>query len=158
MRRRRLPLFRRLGRHERGTSIVELALLLPFLIMLMVGIIDLSNGIAARFGLQKAVQRTLELAAANSVATDKNASEVDYGYLVTEAAKAAEVPEENVTLTKWLECDGAKQSDFEGTCASDEYFARYVEIEVEKIFSPSLSIGPIGDEVTLSAQAAVRVQ
>src|SRR3546814_5452824 len=63
-------------RDQRGTSIVELALFMPFMIMLIVGIIDLSNGIAMQFGLNKAVNRTLELATANSVVTNKNASEV----------------------------------------------------------------------------------
>src|SRR3546814_19736508 len=77
-------------RDQRGTSIVELALFMPFMIMLIVGIIDLSNGIAMQFGLNKAVNRTLELATANSVVTNKNASEVDYSYLVQETARAAE--------------------------------------------------------------------
>lgn len=151
-------LLRALGRDERGTSVVELALMLPFLILLTVGIVDLSNGIGAQFGLNKAVHRTLELATANTLATNKDASEVDYGYLVAETAKAAQVPEDQVTLTKWLECDGARQTDFEGSCDSGEYIARYVQIQVYKIFSPTFSIGPVGEALILSADAAVRVQ
>lgn len=152
-----LPL-RSLLRREEGTSVVELALFLPVLIALTVGIIDLSNGIATRFSLHKAVHRTIELATANVVGTSKNASAVDYSYLVEEAATAADVPEENVTLRTWLECDGQEQPEFNGTCDSGEAMARYVEIHVDKIFSPTFSIGPVGENVTLSAEAAVRVQ
>lgn len=143
---------------QRGASIVELALFMPFMVMLIVGIIDLSNGIAMQFGLNKAVNRTLELATANSVVTTKNASEVDYSYLARETARAAEVPEENVTLTKWVECDGTRQATFETMCDPGESIARYVQIEATKPFSPTFSLGPVGETVDLRADAAVRVQ
>src|SRR3546814_10241007 len=105
-----------------------------------------------QFGLNKAVNRTLELATANSVVTNKNASEVDYSYLVQETARAAEVPEENVTLRKRLECDEVPQASFEGMCDPDESIARYVQIEAKKSFSPTRS-----EEHTSELQSLMRI-
>src|SRR3546814_11990711 len=103
-------------RDQRGTSIVELALFMPFMIMLIVGIIDLSNGIAMQFGLNKAVNRTLELATANSVVTNKNASEVDYSHLVPETDRDDEEPQENSTLRKTHEPTNGPQQAFASQC------------------------------------------
>jgi Flp pilus assembly pilin Flp len=54
----RLPALRR---DERGTALIEFGFLAPFLAMLAMGVIDLSRGLAERFALQQAVNRSLEL-------------------------------------------------------------------------------------------------
>lgn len=151
-----------LCRDRRGTSVVELALLLPFLTLLMVGIIDLSNGVATRFMLSQAVDRTLEMAAGHNFVADKDDSEVQYDFLKQEAAVAAGVETEDVTLTTWLECNGAKQPDYYGSCSSGESIARYLQIRIDADFDPMFDIGPLsrgGDgPVPLFAEAAVRIQ
>lgn len=147
-------------RDRRGASVVELALLLPFLTLLMVGMIDLSNGVTARFMLSQAVNRTLEMAAGHHFLADKDDDEVQYDFLKTEAADAAGVDTENVTLTTWLECDGVKQADYDGTCPADESIARYLQIRIDTVYSPMFSIGPLGDQgfIPMFAEAAVRIQ
>lgn len=147
-------------RDRRGTSVVELALFLPFVALLLVGIVDLSNGVAARLMLSQAVNRTLEMAASHSLVADKDASEVDYDFLRTEAAAAAGVAEENVTLTTWLECDGERQDDYSGSCSSGETIARYLRIRIDSSFDPSFDVGPLGGygPVPLFAEAAMRIQ
>lgn len=157
----------RLGRDERGTSVVELAVILPVLALMTTGIVDLSNGISTRLGLHRAVHETLEMAAAHRVRLGTNATETNYDFLKAAAAKAANVPEDNVIMSNWLECDGVEQPDFYGNCAPDQTIARYVQIHIDTKFKPTFDYGPLGrasgfadadGTIPLFAEAAVRIQ
>jgi hypothetical protein len=46
-----------------------------------------------------------------------------------------------VTVNRWLECDGATQSLFEGACADGQVVGRYVSIRIKNSYSPIL--GPL---------------
>ena len=157
---------RRLRRDPQGTSIIELAIFLPFMMALIVGIIDLSTGIATRANLQKAVNRTLEMVVANSPTVNKDASTMNFSYLKPEAAAAAGVEEEDVEIVTWLECDGVEEAstvEDDGTvvnenCDPGETMARYLQLRVEFLFTPMFEIGPVGAPVNLFAESAVRIQ
>jgi Flp pilus assembly protein TadG len=153
---------RRLRRDERGTSVVELALILPFLTALTVGVIDLSNGISMRFNLHQSVHRTLELAASRTLTLDQETQEYDFDFLIEEAAAAANVEPEAVTLSKWLECDGVEQdeTEFYGQCPIGETSARYIQVRIDKVYTPTFPIGVVGGggDIPLFAEAAVRIQ
>lgn len=157
----------RLRRDERGAGVVELALLLPVLALLTVGIADFSHGLSERMRIHRAVQQSLEIAAAHRMAVSPDSDLPTYDFLAKRAAQAAEVPEAQVTLTKWLECNGVKQG-FDGSCGDGQSIARYVEIHIVTHFSPMFNYGPLaraaggGDAprgtIPLFAKAAVRVQ
>jgi Flp pilus assembly protein TadG len=153
IRTRVIALVRSLAGDERGVSMVEFAFLLPLLALLVAGIIDLSQGFSHRFALQQALNRSLEIVQANRPDTDSEGSDVDYAYLVTEAATAAGVTPDKVTLTRWRECDGARQP-YIGQCAPGVEMARYVELQVRKDFVGKLYL----KTVPVTATAAVRVQ
>jgi hypothetical protein len=144
------PFLRRLAREERGTSVIELAIIAPFLGMLTLGIADYSRGFAERLALEGAAHRTLERAGVGSTQTN-------YSFLKQEAATAAGVPLDNVTFDNWLECGGTRLPNYDDPCTDAEQ-ARYVSVKIEKDFT--LSIAPPGQPQTmrLSGDAAVRVQ
>lgn len=123
-----------LARDERGTSLIEFGFLAPFLALLTMGVIDLSRGLAERFALQQAVNRSLELVQARPAVADANESDLDYSHVRTEAASAAGVPESRVTLTRWLECDGEERGDASGLCNDGEDSARYLRVRITKDF------------------------
>lgn len=156
----RLPLVKRLSQSERGTSIVELGLFLPFLIVLIVSMVDLGMGLSTRMQLQKAVNSTLEMASSRGFSAAEDPQEVDYDFLVPEAAAAAGVEEDAVTLSKWLECDGAAQDEYDSSCGEDETIARYLELRIETTYEPIFDIGVVGSQgsIPLFAEAAVRIQ
>lgn len=175
---RKLKRLGTLATEERGTSIVELAIIAPFLSMLTMGIIDISNGYARRLELTEAVSRTIEKVAAKNFEIPSNADEPDFTYIKEDAAEAAGVSQADVTVTRWLECDGVEQPDFEGTCPADTrpecqvaspdpalgctpVMARYIQIRVDSSFRPEFSSilapGPDGT-YPLFAEAAVRIQ
>jgi len=150
-----LKLFRRIGSNNRGTSILELAFVAPVLGMLLVGIADLGRGYSEQFALQQAANRTLELAHLGT-------RDVNYDYLKPEAAAAAGVPETQVTLESWLECDGTRKT-FSENCGPNEQIARYVTLTINSTFRPAFSsivypgARPDGT-VPVSAKASLRVQ
>lgn len=157
---------RMLGRDERGASLVEFALFAPILGLMTMGITDLSRGISERLKLTQAVNRVIEIAASRPLPADQDADEVDYDFLKDEAAAAADVPVDQVTLTKWLECDGVEQDDFAGSCGSTDPIARYIQIRIDTLYEPTFFAGPVATmaganddgALPIFAEAAVRIQ
>jgi Flp pilus assembly protein TadG len=129
----RRPL-RSLARDERGTSLIEFGFLVPFLALLTMGVIDLSQGLAERFAIQQAVAQGLELVQARPAVADAESGDVDYSFVKNKVAAVAGVPANQVTLTRWLECNGT-QKTVNSSCAEGEVVARYLKVRVTKNFN-----------------------
>ena len=114
-------------RDDRGAGIIELALGLPIMLVLLVGMIDASRFIAARIDLEQAAQRTTDYALAKRPDNSDDAT-----YLRTEAASAAGVPTGNVTAEIFLECNGVRQTNFDTICATGETTARFINISITR--------------------------
>lgn len=145
---------RRLSEDARGASLVEFALVLPLLVLLVSGIADLGRGLSERFTLQQAVNRSLELLQAHPPRAGANADSVDYSHLAEQAAAAADVSLDHVTISQWLECDNERQSAFDDSCAADEETARYLRLRIDKDFNGTFFLGTY----PMVATGAVRVQ
>jgi Flp pilus assembly protein TadG len=145
---------RALARDERGTSLIEFGFLVPFLALLTMGIIDLSRGLAERFAIQQAVNRGLELVQARPAVAGATGSDVDYSYVKTEVATAAVVPQSQVTLTQWLECNGNNAGDVNGTCPDGQDMARYLRVRVTKDFKGEFYY----DTIPMAASGTLRTQ
>lgn len=123
-------MIRRLVADHSGASIIEMALVLPLLSTFLVGMVDLSRAYSFKLGLEQSVQRSIEKVMQYQESTST------YSTLQSEAATAAGVPTSNVTLDYWLECNGARQADYDSTCSTGETYARFVTISVQKNFRP----------------------
>ena len=126
----------------------------PFLALLTMGVIDLSQGLAERFNLQQSVNRGLELIQARPAEADADSSHVDYSFVKTEAAAAAGVPESQVTMTRWLECNGVDSGGVNGTCAEGQDTARYLRIRITKDFQGDFYFATI----PMAASGTLRTQ
>jgi Flp pilus assembly protein TadG len=122
--------FARLARDDRGASIIELALVAPVLASLLIGMVDLSRAYSYKLKLEQAAQRAIEKVQAYQASTNT------YGTLQAEAAAAAGVPTSNVTIDYWLECDGARQADYDTSCSGGQTYGRWVSVTVEGTFTP----------------------
>jgi Flp pilus assembly protein TadG len=147
---------RRLRTDQAGTSVMELALLSPILIAVLAGSVDCARLISTKLRFQQAAERTAELATAGNIAGAAFTS------LQSEAAAAANVPAANVTVSYWLECDGTRQTAFNGTCGAGQQVGRYASIAIAGSYSPSFSwflraVGASG-AMPVSGAASVRVQ
>jgi Flp pilus assembly pilin Flp len=157
-------LFSRLRRDEDGVSLVEMGLVAPFLGVLLMGCIDLGRGMSERLELQQAAHRTIELANTRALTAGADSDEIDFSFLITEAASAADVPPDQVELTRWVECDGEVQDDYTAVCGAGEQVARYVQLEINDVYEPmfkSAGIYPQANEdgsIPMMVEAAVRIQ
>lgn len=109
-----------------GTGALELGLALPVLILLLVGMIDVSRLVASRIDVEQAAQRTTDFALA------KRPTSANGKYIKDEAAKIDNVSANDVTVDIFLECDGVRQSDFRNICPSTEDSARFVSVEIDR--------------------------
>lgn len=145
-----------LARDERGTSAIEMALALPILASLLVGMVDLSRGYAAKLQLEQAAQRSIEKAMQGTK------SSTLYDTLRVEGAAAANVSPTAVVVDYWLECAGVRQAIFETNCNAGQTYARYLTVEITKIYSPMFSARFAGANAdgnyTLRGKAGLRVQ
>lgn len=153
-----------LARDERGTSVIELALVAPILASLVIGMTDLSRAYSARLKLEQAAQRSIE-----RVMNGKKEAAL-YETLQTEAMDAAGVEAEAVEVRFWLECDGVSQNtspatmvaDYGRVCDDGETIARYVNVRIEKAYTPMFEVNWPGSNpdgtYTMVGEAGIRVQ
>jgi Flp pilus assembly protein TadG len=143
---------------ESGASLIEFALVLPILALMVMGISDVAMGFSRKLVVEAAAYRTLEKVAVRS-------SDTDMTTLAAEAATAAGVEEDDVTIDIWLECEREREAEVTGVCAEGEETARYVSVEIEASYTPRFDYGPLADAfggrdgiVPTGATAAMRMQ
>ena len=123
-------LYRRLFRDQRGTAVIELALIAPILGVMVVGVVDLSGGFSMKLQLEQAAQRAIEKVMNGQANTTTAAA------LKTEAATTAGVPETAVAVDFWLECNGVRAADYNSVCTSGQTYARFMSVAITKTFTP----------------------
>lgn len=119
-------LLQRLRGDKRGTGAIELSLILPVLMVLVVGMVDISRMVAARIDAEQAAQRATDFA----LAIRPNGN--NGSYIQTEAAAAAGVPSSDVTVDIFLECNGTRHGSFTGTCTAGQDRARFVSVSIDR--------------------------
>ena len=152
-----------LARDERGASIIEMALLLPVLSTLVIGVVDLSRAYSQKLLLEQAAYRAIEKV------QQYQSTESTYNTLQTEVVSAAtsagftDVTSANVTIDYWLECNGARATNYDSTCSSGQTYARWISVDVTHNFTPlfASSRWPGSNTYgtyTLHGRAALRTQ
>lgn len=159
-----LKTLRQLARDERGNSVVELAIILPVFATLLMGAVDLAQGIGVKLTLVQASQRSIEKVMQTSFETSAVAT------IKAEAAAVAGVDASAVTVDYWLQCNGVRQNTggldaaYNGVCPSGQNYARYLSVEVTKNFTPQFITGfriagmNADGSFTLKGKAGIRTQ
>jgi Flp pilus assembly protein TadG len=147
-------ILRRLRRDRRGASIIELALALPFLSVMLVGLVDVASCYSAQMSIQQAAARSLER-------VQVGGSSGDFEFVRTEAATAAGVPLSQVTVETWLECDNVRQGASVTTCTDTQVASKYVKVSITSSYAPYFAYSPLGTrgsdgKIALSAASSVR--
>lgn len=150
-------LLRTLRRDQDGAAIIELAIVAPVLATLTIGVIDMSNAFSRKLALEQATQRAIEkvMQTTGDVTVETTIS--------SEAASQANVPEEQVTVTHRMECDGIEMADYNADeCADGEIEARYIMVTVTDGYDPMFPItfGALNEdgEYQVTATAGMRTQ
>ena len=157
----------KLTRDDRGTSIIELALLAPILATIVIGMSDLSLAYAQKLQLEQAAQRSIEKAM-QGMQGDESTDIFDG--LKAEAAATAGVEEEAVEVRYWLECNGVSMNtnpstmaaDYNQVCSGTEVYSRHLSVAFEKTYTPTFNIHWLGSNsdgtFTLVGESGLRVQ
>jgi len=125
-----------LGRDESGASLIEMALAMPVLASLLIGMVDISRAYSAKLQLEQAAYRAIEKV------QQYNTTASTYDTLKSEAASAATaagftgVTDSNVTIDFWLECNGTRSGDYNSVCAPNQTYARWVTVDINANFTP----------------------
>lgn len=119
-----LKIARSLKRDEQGVALVEMAMSIPLLMLLCLGMIDISRLIAAKIDLEQAAQRTTDFVLAKRPTDGKTTK------YIAEAASAADVPTSQVTFQFFLECDGVRANAVTDECLDGETTARFAYVSI----------------------------
>ena len=150
-------------RDERGASIIEMAMAMPVLASLLIGMVDISRAYSAKLQLEQAAARAIEKV------QQYQASESTYDTLKAEAGTAARaagfsaVSDNDVVIDFWLECNGTRQSDYNTTCSSGQTYARWVTVDIPGTFTPMFASrrwpgANTNGSFTLHGKAGLRTQ
>jgi Flp pilus assembly protein TadG len=125
-----------LARDERGAAIIEMALLLPVLGTVVIGVADISRAYSQKLILEQAAYRAIEKV------QQYQSTESTYNTLQNDVVSAAadagftDVTTSNVTIDYWLECSGVRQTDYDSSCSTSGATARWISIDVTHSFTP----------------------
>jgi Flp pilus assembly protein TadG len=141
---------------ERGNAFVEMALLVPVLATLLLGMIDLTRAYMASIDLAQAAHRAIEMEQIKNYKESDNSS-------IEDEAEAAAGAGSVATATDWLQCGtSTTKLTYTDTCADGVATARFVQISVTKDFTPLFGFffpnKNSNGSVTLDGKAGVRVQ
>lgn len=145
---------RRLILDQKGASLMETAITVPVLVFLVMGASDLAMGFSQKLLVQQAAARSIEMATSGGVSSSTLTT------IRAEAASAAGVSTDEVTIDSWLECNGTRQSSYDGSCSTGQQVARFVSIVINGSYTPMFSfLVPRSDgTVALTGYSSVRVQ
>lgn len=121
-----------LTRDSAGSATIELGLLAPILAAMLIGLVDLSMAYSDKLRAEQVAQRTIERIQGTTFST---ALEATYEAEAAAAAGAGATAD----LTYWLECNATKQTGataWANGCANGQLLARYVEIDVQRTYTP----------------------
>lgn len=153
---RPLALFRALRDDHRGAAIIELAIVAPIFATLLVGMVDIGRGYSMKLQLEQAAQSSIEKVMNGQA--DKNSAAA----LKTEAATTAAVPEENVVVDFWVECNSARQGTYDTVCSEGAISRRYLTVQISKTFTPMFATRWLGSNsdgtFTVIGKTGVRTQ
>ena len=145
-----------LTRDDRGLAVIELAVIAPVLLVMMIGMSEIATAYSARLQLEQAAQRTVEKVLNNSISSSADEP------LKLEAADAAGVRPDAVSVAYTLECGNIPQPDPRTPCLPGQVQARFLKLDITKRYLPMFTtrfIGSSGDgSFMLRGHAAARIQ
>jgi Flp pilus assembly protein TadG len=148
-----------LAQDESGASIIEMALLLPFLASMVVGVADISRAYSAKLKLEQAAYRSIEKV---QQYRDTSSTFSTISAEATTAAVAAGFTSPSVAVDYFLECDGTRQATYNTTCGTATP-NRWITVDISGTFTPMFASskwpGSNADGTyTLHGKAGLRTQ
>lgn len=162
-----MNMLRSLRSDDKGSAIVELALLAPILTGALFAIVDLGKGFNEKLVLEQVAQRAIEKAMQGVQADPQSGI---FATLKAEAATEAGIDQSAVTVKYWLECAGVSQyttaakmdDDYKKVCNPGVQYSRFLEVKLQKAYTPTFNMPWLNTnaqgKVIVKARAGLRVQ
>ena len=155
-----IGLVKRLAREDRGASVIELALVMPFFGSMIIGVADISRAYSAKLKLEQAAYRSIEKV---QQYRDTSSTFSTISAEATTAATAAGFTSPTVTVDYFLECDGTRQATYNVTCTGTTTPNRWIQVDIAGTFTPMFASskwpGSNADGTyTLHGRAGLRTQ
>lgn len=150
-------MIRLLLRCERGNSFIEMALALPLLVSLLIGMVDISRAVSQKLQVVQVAQRTIEK-------VQRTKYQPSFAAALEAEAEVAAGNGADATVTHWLECGSSTtRLDYTASCSPGQAYARFVGISISTDFTPLFGTRffPGANDngtFTFEGEAGVRVQ
>ena len=122
-----------LARDENGASIIELALVTPFLAAMVMGVADVGRAYSQKLKLEQAAYRAIEKV---QQYRDTTSTFTTISAEATNAATAAGFTSPTVTVDYFLECDGTRQTTYNMTCSTSQTENRWITVDIAANYTP----------------------
>ena len=142
-----------LMRAERGNAAIEFALATPILIGLLVPVADLGMAFSQQIKVQQAAQAGAQYALLHGY----NSSAISNAVTAATTATVSAVPAPTTSYGCPTGTTIAAATNG-STCADGETAGSYVFVNAQSAYTPTLPYSVLGLGLTLTAQAAVRIQ
>ena len=141
-------------RAERGNAAIEFALAAPMLVGLLVPVADLGMAMAQQLQVQQAAQAGAQYALLHGYSSSAISNAVTAATNLP-GVSAAPAPTQSYGCPTGTTIAAATAGS---TCANGETAGSYVFVNAQSAYNTALPYSVLGAGVTLTAQAAVRVQ
>ena len=158
----------KLWREDRGTAIIELAIIAPVIALMTVGVVDLSNGFNTKLKIEQAAHRSIEKVMQTTGITDVEttiATEAICQFNGTETngdCKSAPLTVANVKVEHSLYCNNASTPTTDPDCAAGEVESKWIKVTVwtdyEPLFPMHFSGIDSGGKYRIQASAGMRTE
>jgi Flp pilus assembly protein TadG len=143
----------RLPRDKRGTTVIEVAILAPVLILMALGGFDVSRMGARQHELQSGAGEAeqIVLAAASGTATDTDT-------IKSVLANTLNIPNDasHITVTKLFRC-GTTSTLQSSVCGAGTYESTYLQVTFNDTYNPLWAQFGIGGPVSYQVQRLVQI-
>jgi len=149
--------FARLGRFRRdssGLASLELALILPFAVMVAVGLIDYGVGIHRNMQLANAARAGTQYAVIRKPIQGDTTEIVN---AVNQAAPPVDTANRSVSARLFCECPDGNEVSCSTTCPDGGYRSAFVEVTVSEDYTTLLSYPMFPSPIRMENQAVVRL-
>jgi hypothetical protein len=141
-----------LRRDRKGTATIELALVTPILLTLALAGIDIALGYVHKLEVQQHAQIGADYVMSEMENVPTNVE------IKTRVHEGSGLPLSAITIERWIECDGEKNSLPACLNAGFDY-TQYLSIEVEDDYTPILDVKGYADFVDqFTATGSVTLQ
>jgi Flp pilus assembly protein TadG len=137
-----------------GNAVIELGLIAPIFATLIIGVVDITTAFNRKLDLEQAVQRSIERV------MQTTAEETVEQNIKQEAAEAAGIPEDDVTVNYTLTCAGVA-TDYDQECVGSAAEVRYITVQATTEFVPVFPLtrlGFIDESFTINVETGIRTQ